>query len=97
VAGHAEYITVPVRADSDSQLMMDVLIAKDPAWSRKVMNRLKAWYGRATHAKHYLPRIDDILGRKHQRLVDLNYDDAWSGREIPTGVRTRSQSCRQPT
>jgi hypothetical protein len=73
-AGKAEYITVPVRTDSSSQLIKDTLIAEDLAWSRKVMNKLNAWYGRAPHAKNYLPRIDDILDRKHQRLVDLNYD-----------------------
>jgi hypothetical protein len=73
-AGKAEYITVPVRTDSGSQLIKDTLIAEDLAWSRNVMNKLNAWYGRAPHAKHYLPRIDVILGRKHKRLVDLNYD-----------------------
>jgi hypothetical protein len=73
-AGNAEYITVPVRADSDHQLIKDTLIAEDTAWSRKVMNKLKAWYGGAPHAKEYLPRVDDILSRNHKRLVDLNYD-----------------------
>jgi hypothetical protein len=73
-AGEAEYLTVPVRADSNSQLIKNVLIAEDPGWSRKVMNRLKAWYARAPHAKQYLPLIEDILDCKHRLLVDLNYD-----------------------
>jgi WbqC-like protein family len=73
-AGKPEYLTVPVRADSDRQLIKDTLIAEGPNWSRKMTNKLKAWYARAPHAQQYLPHLNDILGRKHKRLVDLNYD-----------------------
>jgi WbqC-like protein family len=73
-AGEAEYLTVPVRANSDRHLIKDVFIADDASWSRKITNKLKAWYARAPYAEHYLPRVNDILGRKRERLVDLNYD-----------------------
>ena len=71
-AGKAEYLTVPVRADSDKQLIKDVLITDDPSWARKIMNKLKSWYARAPYAEIYLPRLGAVLDQKHERLVDLN-------------------------
>jgi hypothetical protein len=73
-AGEPEYLTVPVRADSNSRLIKDALIAEDPYWADKMMSKLNAWYARAPYAKQYLPHLNEILDRKHERLVDLNYD-----------------------
>jgi hypothetical protein len=72
--GEPGYLTVPVRDGSDDQLIKDVLIADEPRWRQKMLNKLNAWYARAPHAKRYLHRIGDILDRGHEHLVDLNYD-----------------------
>ena len=73
-AGQPEYLTVPVRADSEKRLIKDALIAESPDWPQKMMNKLKVWYAHAPYAKQYLPRLDDILKRKYSYLVDLNYE-----------------------
>lgn len=70
--GEAEYVTVPVQAGADRLAIKDVLTSSDPAWARKLINKIHAWYAHAPYAAEYLPRIADVLTRKHARLVDLN-------------------------
>lgn len=72
--GDAEYITVPVRAGAEHQLIKDVEIGQDLKWRRKMCAKLQESYRTAKFGDTYLPSILEILQRNHKHLVDLNYD-----------------------
>ncbi|MEJ1937695.1 WbqC family protein, partial [Nostoc sp. NIES-2111] len=73
-AGVVQYLTVPVKAGSERLLINEVRIAEDPTWIRKLCNRLRAWYAGAPAGPRSVDAVVEVLNRRHDRLVDLNYD-----------------------
>ena len=64
------WLTVPVNASRET-LIQDVVVAENP-WQRAHLRSMEAFYQRAPFYKDYAPELRDLLGRKWERLVDLN-------------------------
>ena len=69
-----QWLSVPVRHSGlGLPRVMDVEIDARTAWARKHVASLRQAYARAPHAAEYLPQLAEVLERKWERLVDLDF------------------------
>ena len=74
-ASGAEWLTVPVkRAHHSIQAIQDTEIAIEHGWGRKHLKTLIEAYAKAPYRDLYLPSLQDIICKKHTKLVDLIYE-----------------------
>lgn len=64
------YLTVPVNASRET-LIQDVTIADNP-WQHSQIRSIETAYKKAPFYQDYAPELLELLGRKWERLVDLN-------------------------
>ena len=69
--GREQWLTVPVRASSDTAIS-DVKIA-DPGWNRRTAMTLQQAYGKAPYFKEYWPSIEEALLRPHEGLSEVSW------------------------
>ena len=71
--GGPQWLTVPVRVHSLSQLILETEIDNRQPWARKHTTTIKQLYAKAPYIKRYLPELEDLLsGRRWDLLVDLD-------------------------
>lgn len=72
----ARWVTVPVHQRSRGERIMEKTIDNQGqgrhGWSRKALLTLKYSYQGLPHYASYAPRFEAVLGRRWERLVDLN-------------------------
>jgi hypothetical protein len=71
--GTSQWITVPTIGGRDQRLC-DVLIDQSQGWARKHAETLRYSYGRTPFFERYHPRFVEVLGRRHERLADLDIE-----------------------
>jgi hypothetical protein len=64
------WLTVPVNASRET-LIQDVTIAENP-WQHAQIRSIETSYKKAPFFADYAPELLELLGRKWERLVDLN-------------------------
>ncbi|MCK1313391.1 WbqC family protein [Bradyrhizobium sp. 23] len=69
--GQIEFLTVPVQF-SGNALIRDVPIATQPDWQKKMLQRLKSWYGKASAFDTLFPALQDMFARNYHLLMDLD-------------------------
>lgn len=69
--GGVSWLTVPVAARL-GEAVRDVRISQESRWPRKHITSLSQAYARAPHRDDYLEAIEAIIGRKWERLIDLD-------------------------
>lgn len=68
------WLTVPVRKKGRfEQLIRDVEVEDGP-WRRKHLAAIAAAYARAPRFAEVFPLLEEVYGRNHARLMDLNLD-----------------------
>lgn len=68
------WLTVPVRKKGRfEQLICDVEV-EDGSWRRKHLAAIAAAYARAPRFAEVFPLLEEVYGRNHTRLMDLNLD-----------------------
>lgn len=68
-----QYITVPVYTKGRfGQLLLDVEINNEHNWIRKVLGAIKQNYSRAPFFKDIYHWIENVINKKHIKLIDLN-------------------------
>ncbi|MCI0411075.1 MAG: WbqC family protein, partial [Acidobacteria bacterium] len=68
-----QWLTVPVRLGGRfGSSICEVEVDNRSDWARKHLLSLEQAYARARYVKQYLPRLESILSRKWERLVELN-------------------------
>jgi hypothetical protein len=71
--GQPHWLTVPVRVNSLSQLILETEIDNRTAWARKHAGTIKQFYARAPHLKRYLPELEELLmGKLWESLLELD-------------------------
>ena len=71
----AKWITVPVKnARRSKQALLNTEIAVEHRWEQKHIKMLKEAYSRSKYLDLYMPDLEKILLKKHERLVDLIYE-----------------------
>jgi hypothetical protein len=66
---------VPVwKAGKGEQIIRDVVICDDRNWRRKHLYSLREQYAHAPYLDDYLPPLEAVFARHHDRLVDLNLE-----------------------
>jgi hypothetical protein len=72
------WITVPVVRNSRSELILekkvDRQLDRGQAWGRKVFLTLQHAYGKTPYFQAYAPRLQEILEKGHETLLDLNLE-----------------------
>jgi hypothetical protein len=69
------WLRVPVwKAGKGKQVIRDVAICDDYNWRRKHLYSLREQYAHAPYLEDYLPALEAIYARHHDRLVGLNLD-----------------------
>lgn len=67
------WLTVPVRHTGLSKpLILDVTIDARTNWAKKHVSSIRQAYAAAPFVKQYLPRLEELLMRPWERLVDLD-------------------------
>lgn len=67
-----QWITVPVQVEHLGQKIRDVRINHaDPAWRKRLLNGLRAAYGRAAHFKDYFPEVERLVEMPWDRIAPL--------------------------
>lgn len=72
--GTTAWLTVPVVHTGRRQMLCDVAICEEEDWRSAHLRTLRRHYGSAAHFAEVLTLIEDVYGRGHSRLVDLNVD-----------------------
>jgi len=68
-----QWLTVPVRVRSLSQLISETDIDNRQPWGRKHIGTIKQFYAKAPFLNRYLPEMEAlVLGKRWERLCDLN-------------------------
>lgn len=68
-------LTVPTRHTGELHVAIhDVQIAREHRFAKKHLMALQANYARAPYYRDLAPELEEIYGRNHERLVDLNLD-----------------------
>lgn len=68
-----QWLSVPVRHRGlGFPRILDVEIDNQTTWARKHVSSIRQAYARAPHLADYLPALEEILGRRWERLVDLD-------------------------
>jgi predicted house-cleaning noncanonical NTP pyrophosphatase (MazG superfamily) len=71
--GEPHWLTVPVRVESLSQLILETEIDNRQPWARKHVGTIRQFYARAPFLKRYLAELEEFLeGRRWERLLDLD-------------------------
>jgi len=69
------WLRVPVwKTGRGKQMIRDVTICDDRNWRRKHLYSLREQYAHAPYLDDYLPALEAIYARHHDRLVDLNLE-----------------------
>ena len=69
------WLRVPVwKAGKGKQIIREVTICDDSNWRRKHLYSLREQYANSPYLDDYLPAIETIYARHHDRLVDLNVE-----------------------
>jgi hypothetical protein len=67
-----QWITVPVHVEHLAQKIRDVQINNaDPTWRKRLLNSLRAAYGRAPHFDDYFPEIERLIAMPWERMAPL--------------------------
>lgn len=70
-----QWVTVPVISKGKfTQRIDDVLIDNSSSWRRKYLGSIKTAYSATPGFSRFYPKIEKILDRNHEKLVDLNLD-----------------------
>ena len=81
--GHAAWLTAPVkRSGQGLQSIQDVQLADDQPWRAKMLNTLRATYGRAPSFAAVMPCVESIMETATTSLAEFNVHaiDALLGR-----------------
>lgn len=74
-SGGPKIITVPLKKGKANQLPITLVeIAYDEDWIGQILKSIKSYYGKAPYFEEIFPDIEDLLGKKHQYLFDLNWE-----------------------
>ncbi len=69
------WLTIPVwKKGKGKQIIRDVAICGETDWRRKHLRSIRQQYANAPYLDDYLPLLETIYGRDHQRLIDLNLE-----------------------
>lgn len=70
-----QWLTVPVLTKSKTgQLLSEVRIDGNKNWQRKILNTLMHSYSKEHYFNSIFPRVEKILNRDNEKLIDLNLD-----------------------
>lgn len=69
------WLRVPVwKKGKGKQIIRNVELCDEIDWRRKHLRGLRHHYAHAPYREDYLPALESIYARNHQRLMDLNLD-----------------------
>lgn len=73
--GRCDWLSVPLRrSPGGRQLIQDVRIARSEPFRVRHLRLLRLAYSRAPYFDELFPLIEDVYGRDHEWLADLNLD-----------------------
>lgn len=70
----AKKVFVPVKKTHRETLINQVLISYNENWEQVLINKITQWYKKAPYFEEIIEIIEKVLNKKHEKLVDLNYD-----------------------
>ena len=71
IAGKPSLITVPLKKVSQNKLILEIKIAEDQKWRKKILSSIQSAYGRAPMFKSVYPLIEKILNQNHTHISKL--------------------------
>lgn len=67
------WLTVPILRKTKNNLN-EIFIANNGSWKKKHLRSIKYHYSKASHFNTYWPKLENILNKKWEKLIELNLE-----------------------
>tara|TARA_Y100001960_G_scaffold306902_1_gene362642 strand:- start:453 stop:1151 length:699 start_codon:yes stop_codon:yes gene_type:complete len=71
IAGQPSFITVPLKKVSQNKLILEIEIAKDQKWRKKILSSIQSAYGRAPMFNQVYSIVEKTLNQNHTHISKL--------------------------